>query len=249
MKRNIITNEAGFGLVSFLALVPLLFAVLGLVGGLALVLKTDAKLKHECRTQLLESQRSISRTLNQILANNKQGALLRAMRFQAEAEVRATASVPPAHVAAQMHLAAVKVQQARYKLSQKALIVQARRQTVITPRLATTAVKARLADETSLIADERFKSAYFPSPFSRTNQPRFELEETPKNDDSPDYEPRSDFTATQEMKVSIEFDLGLILPSWLRALLPQERLKLKTDCNATLEKENEKWIERLSAVR
>lgn len=243
MKNSILKNEKGFGLVSFLALTPLLVAVIAFVSSLALLLKTDAKLKHECRTQLLESQRSISKRLNQILLNNKVGSALRLERLAAEALVRATVMAPPANAAARAELESVRFRQSLYKANQKRLITTAKAQSAFTPHKTSFAVKGKLIEEAKMFSHFRA------SPLSRTSNPTFEMEETPKNNDSPDYVPVKNFTAKQEMKVSVEFDLATVLPDWLKAFLPQKSMRIKTECNATLEKENEKWIERLSAVR
>lgn len=238
-----LASEAGFGLVSFLALTPLVIAVISMVVALALTLTTDAKLKHECRTQILESQRNVSGYLNEIIANNKTAKALRTQRQIAEVAVKATIPFPPAHAAAKFDLAAVKASQYLHKLNQLRLIGLAKAQTMYAPRKTTYAVRTLLISESKRLSELRAV------PRSNQNFPQFDLIETPKGDASPDYVPAADFTPKQEVRVSVEFDLATILPGWLRALLPQKTLRLKTECNSTLEQENEKWIERLSAGR
>lgn len=243
MKTQNLKNENGFGVVGFLALLPLLMAILAFISGVVLVMKTNARLTHECRTELLQAQRSISNQLNQIVALNKTATALRAARKVAEAYVIATLAIPPAHPAAIAARDAVKVQQMLLKNYQRSLIVIAKGRTLAAPKATSFFIGKSLNEEVRAVSNK------FALPRSKTNSPSFNVKASPENDDSPDYNPVENFTPQQEMKVSLEFDLASVLPAWLKKFLPAEGLRLKTQCSATIEKENSKWIEKLSAAR
>ncbi|RYZ65086.1 MAG: hypothetical protein EOP05_21125 [Proteobacteria bacterium] len=243
MKIERLRSEKGFGLVGFMALMPLLLAVLSFISGVVMIMKTNSRLTHECRTELLGRQRSVSNQLNQLIAMNKAAAILRVERKAAEALVVSTAPLPPAHAAAVAALNVVKAQQAAFKGAQQFLIVTARTQSSYAPGIAAFNLRRVLNEEVNAVSSNRA------NPRTQSNRPYVDLVESPKADASPDYNPSETFTRQQEMKVSLEVDLNSVLPGWLKALLPTKGLRLKTNCSATIEKENSKWIEKLSAAR
>lgn len=247
MKKRTL-DERGFGAVAFLAVIPLVVAIIALVSAVAMIFKSDARLKHECRTTLLQAQRAISEDLRALVALNPQAQKLRAARAVAEQTLKAAYSIghPAAITAAIAQRTAVMTAQAALRMQQQKLLLRARLRSLATPAKAVLKVKRTLASEMS---GNGASLSELSSARSRARRAYFDVIAKPANDLTPDYEPSPRFSEKQLMSLTVDIDLAPLLPEWLRRLLPTKTLVLRTRCAATIEKENETWTETLSAVR
>lgn len=237
-------SETGFGLVGFLALLPLLMAVFAVISGSAMLFKADAHLKHECRTSVLNSQREAAEKLRDLLALNARATALRLERRAAEDEVRLAAGTGGfALAAAQAHLALVKARQLALAAEQRALILKAKAVSVAAPMKARAAVIKELAHEA------RDNGVRSPGTTSRSRPGVFEVVASPPGDLTPDYKPSPRFSSLQTVDVNVDIQLGPLLPEWLRRLLPTDGLTVTSHCQATIERQEDLWIETLNAVR
>lgn len=237
------SDQRGFGLIGILVLMPFMISLIALMAGSAMLLKADARLKHECRTSLLNSQREVASDLKELMRLNTRAKLLRRQRAAAEAEVKAARLVPNPVVlaAAQAHLAVVKSFQAALAIQQNALVLKAKAKSFAAPMKAKSAVFAGLS------AESKDNGVRLPSTTSQTRAAWFDVVKEPANDPTPDYKPSPKFTAKQTADLNVDLELAPLLPSWLRALLPTGGLKLNTHCQATIERQEDEWIETLSA--
>ncbi len=233
--------QQGFGVVGMLVLLPFLISVLSLIAGSVLLLKTDARLKHDCRTSVLNSQREVAGRLRELIALNRPAKALRLERKLAENELRLAilASNPPAIAMARAHLLSVQLRQKALMIRQKALVVIAKGKSIAAPARAKAAVLGGLEKESRDNGGLR----------TSMRGGVFEVVTEPKGDTTPDYHPSPKFTAKQTVDLNVELELGPLLPEWLRKLLPTKGLKLNTHCQGTIERQENEWIETLNAVK
>lgn len=236
-------REQGFGVVGFIVLLPFLVSVLATIAGAALLLKADAHLKHECRTSILNSQRTVAEDLRKLIDMNPRAALLREQYQQAKAEVEAAAGYPLLLPPALMHLRVVEAQRLIFSIQQNALIRRAKFVSTFAP------TKAKSAVVEGLWQEARSNGVSAPPVRSSTRFGHFDVVASPKNDLTPDYDPSEQFTSKQTVDVDVKADIGPLLPPWLRDLLPGGHLEISSHCQATIEKKEQAWIETLNAVK
>jgi hypothetical protein len=226
-------NENGFGLVSFLALLPVILAAAAVILSSTVLLKADAKAKHQCRTELLNAQNSVSNKLERLIAMNKGAKALRIERRAAEAAVVAAAGVPVALAAAMAALDLVIAEQTAYAAIQNALIVAARLESELSPLQVSMGVQGSFSSVSLFrrpdVIGSRLKTGSFP------------LDASPQESPTPDYEPTTDFTREQTMSVTLEFLIAPLFPNWVRTLVTMDDLSLKTTCSASIEKGDRRW--------
>ncbi|MES2857349.1 MAG: hypothetical protein V4692_15875 [Bdellovibrionota bacterium] len=222
-------NEKGFGLVSFLSLIPLLLAMGVFVAAAMSLLKVDAQAKHMCRTELLRSQEKISGRLEQLLKMNNLAKALRIERAAADAAVLAAAAYPlvlPVALAAQQ---AVVVQQSVLAAAQNTLIATARLESKLAPARSILevrkAISSNLFESRLVIVGSSLRTGDFP------------LRSSPKSSPTPDYDPTNDFSDRQKMKLKLTVLVSSLLPEWMHGFVDLRGLKLETVCTATIAKE------------
>lgn len=242
---SLMKNDGGFGIVGFLILLPFLLSVLALIAGSALLFKADAHLQHECRTSVLNSERTIAQQLRKLMALNPQASALRLERTLAETQLKAAlaAAQPAAIAAAEAYVSIIKARQTLMAIEQKKLIAHARLETLQAPRLSRTAVKNALVNEA------RENRVTVPDTSSHLRPGFFDIIATPKNDLTPNYNPSTSFSAKQTVDVDVKIEVCSLLPEWLRKLLPTRGLTVNTHCQATIENQENQWTETLSAAR
>lgn len=233
-------SQRGFSLVGFLVLLPMLLSVVILVAGAMTLLTTDAELKHECRTTLLEAQEENAKDLEQLMELNDLAKSLRDARSAAEATVR-VAVFPPAAAAARAALAAVVAKQTALAAKQTALIFRAK------SRSRTSPLKAKLKLHRKLRDHARFVDARDEEMRTRIRHGEFDLVRSPKDSLTPDYRPAADFSERQETSVEAEWSVTTLLPAWIRKWLGRDDLKMTTACRATVAKGKEGWRSLLKA--
>ena len=236
-------SECGFGVVGFLVLLPFLVSILATIAGAALLLRADAHLKHECRTSVLNSQHSVAQKLRQLIAMNPEAATLREAYLEAQAEVTAAEGYPLLLPPALAHLELVEAARTAFSIRQTTLIVPARLESTVAP------VKAKFAVMKGLSEEAHLNSVATPPVRSSTRRGSFDVEATPKYDRTPDYNPSKQFSSKQTVDVDVKADIGPLLPEWLRNLLPNGQLEISSHCQATIEKQEDQWIETLNAVK
>ncbi len=232
-------------MIGFLILLPFLISVLSLIAGSVLLLNADARLKHDCRTSVLNSQREVASKLSELISLNLPAKALRVERTLAENELRLAtlAANPPAVTIAKAHLLSVQLRQNALMIRQKALVVLARSKSMAAPAKAKAAVLGGLTK----VSQEN--GVRMPGLRSSVRAGIFDVETEPKGDVTPDYKPSPQFTARQTVDLNVDLELGPLLPEWLRNLLPTKGLKLNTHCQGTIERQENEWIETLNAVR
>lgn len=229
-------NSRGFGLLSFVCLLPAILTIVGVVSAGALVIKADSKLKHECRLQLLESQTEIASRLNKLISLNPKARRLIQERKAAD---RAFRLAPPvAKPAAAVVLGLVKAQQYALKFEQQALILPSKSASQSTPWTTYRSLGTKAAQDS-------FSKLAAGTPSLRSG--RFAIQAIQPSETAPEYKTLPDFSESQTMKVEVDFPIANFLPEWLKPFLKRTDLKLRTTCSATLEKENGKWIAKLKA--
>jgi|GEM_PF-4528626 len=236
-------RESGFGTVEFLALMPLLLSVLATIAGASLLFKANSHLRHECRVSVLNSQRTVAEKLRALIKMNPRAQALRAEAAAAQAELEASAAIPGALPAAEANLLRVRLERIAFAAAQQALIQQARGLSFAAPLRARSAVMEGLVKETheNKVATPPVRSSSRPG--------RFSVIATPEGDLTPDYNPSPTFVKDQVVDVDVTVEVGSLLPDWLRKLLPTGGLEISSHCQATIEKQEETWIETLNAVR
>ncbi len=233
-------TEHGFTVIGLLVLLPVLFSMVVVCAASMSLLTTDAELKHECRTTLLEGQDQIAKDLETLMKLNDSARTLREARAAAEAAMK-IAIVPPAVAAARAALAVIKARQAVLAAQQTALIFRAKARSRTTPLKTklklhqSLRAKARLAEKSSGNVDSKFHSA------------SFELIASPADSITPDYRPVSDFSSRQEMTVVAKWSVTSLLPEWLRNWLGKDDLQMTTSCTATIVKGKTGWRSLLKA--
>ncbi len=237
------SSDRGFGIVGFLVLLPFLVSLLALTAGSALLMKADAHLKHECRTSLLGSQRSVAEKLSQLLAMNPEATALREAYLEAQAEVKAAQGYPVLLAPALIHLHVVEAARTAFSIKQRSLILHAELESAAAP------LRARLAIVKGLSEEAHTNGVSSPSFRSSMRRGHFDVEATPKFDRTPDYNPSQQFSSKQTVDVNVKADVGPLLPDWLRKLLPNGKLEVSSHCQATIYKEEDEWIETLNAVK
>ena len=150
---------------------------------------------------------------------------------------------PPARVAAQAQLTAVRLAQAALATEQRILVTKGRIDSTTAPLRARTSVLSELN------AEARSNGVRLPAYTSQSRRGLFDVVATPEGDPTPDYNPAPRFTAEQAVDVNVDIELGPLLPAWLRDLLPTRGLTVNTHCQATIEKKETSWVETLNAVK
>lgn len=238
-------NQTGFGVVGFLVLLPFLLSVVATIAAAALAFKADAHLKHECRVSVLTSQREAADQLKRLMRLNPRARQLRAQDKLARAEVEAARSteLAPAIAAAEANLLRVHLLRTALAVRQKALIARGKTISYSAPLKARTAVMGGLTKEAKTNRVKR------PSTRSTSRFGRFNVTATPAGDLTPDYEPAASFAKDQIVDLDVTVDVASLLPDWLRALLPDHRLEISSHCQATIDKQENSWVETLNRVR
>lgn len=227
-------------MIGFLVLLPVLVSMITVAAAAMLMLSTDAELKHECRTTLLDAQDEIAGDLESLMKLNESARALRKARASAEIAAR-TAIAPPAVAAAQAALLAVKAQQAALAARQLALLFRAKSKSRSAP------LKAKLKLHRSLREKARLIEARDRGVETRLRSASFDVVASPSDSITPDYNPAPGFSASQEMSVDAEWSVTTLLPDWLRRWLGRDDLKMKTTCRATIAKKGSAWRSLLKA--
>lgn len=249
-------NQRGFGTVALLALLPLFLTLVAGAASAFLLFRSDAKLRHECRTKLLDSQDKVAVHLRKLIALNPKARALRRQRQMADAAVMST---PPgtAGAVARARQAYVIDMQLVLAAKQRALIAQGILASRRGPTQATQAVHRSTNEETMLYRGE---TADRGRNVRSTRVAAFDVRPSPANSLTPDYEPAANFADSQTMRVRWTFGLGSFLPEWVKTWIPLDGLKFAADCSATIakttpvrlttknSKEETKWSPILNAV-
>jgi hypothetical protein len=225
-------NSRGFASVALLLLMPLLLTGFAVLAGTFLVLTAEGKIRHQCRVELLKSQKRVSDLLRELMDLNPEAARLRRWEKRSLAGPQAARGW-------------VVRQQIALALRQKSLIQRARLESALGPARASRATRelylqATLSTEN---APSRVRAAWK----SRRKGGAFELNASPNDSLTPDYHPVARFSDKQVMTLNWEIGLSEILPDWLEPLTGATPLKLKGECAATLIQEGENWVPKLSA--
>jgi hypothetical protein len=240
-----VKNQTGFGVVGFLVLLPFLLSVVATIAAAALAFKADAHLKHECRVSVLNSQREAADQLKKLIRLNPRARQLRTQDKLARAAVKAAQATGTAPViaAAEANLLRVRVLRTALAIQQKALLVRGKAVSYSAP------LKARAAVMGGLAKEARTNRAMRPSTRTTSRSGRFNVKATPAGDLTPDYEPAASFAKDQIVDLDVTVDIASLLPEWLRALLPDHRLEISSHCQATVDKQENSWVETLNRVR
>jgi hypothetical protein len=238
-------NKRGSVVVSLLILMPLLVAILAVSVAVHLTIRTDAKSRHVCRTELLRSQEKTARALTELLALNPRAKTLRHEREVADRAWQ-MAPTPPLKAAALIRLTFVIAKQVALAAQQKMLIAKGKSESHLGPQRVSRSVSAALAEDQALYRARAIELGSRASAQSAS----FDLVATPSASLTPDYQPSRMFEERQTMRIRWQLAIGPLLPEWISHLLSLEfgRLKLKAECAATLRKEKSKWSPVLSAA-
>lgn len=232
-------NERGFVTIGYLIVLPLLITIVALATAAYLLLKNDGAARHECRLELLQTQAQVARDLRRLLDMNTQAQELRLRREEAEDEVAATAETP-AVALAELKLNEVIAEQVIFSAKQKALIAHAK----TLSRTGPTTAESRVHPTAESIRAPSSRSLDFSS---RHRGGAFAVIASPPTSLTPDYEPETDFSRQQEMRLQWSFSIERFLPEWLKRYLPVSGLRALAQCSATIEKEGGKWNAKLTA--
>ena len=227
-----------------LALLPLLVAIMGVVLAGYLLLIADAKARHTCRVEILRAQEEVAKNLNALLALNPRARVLRLRRAHAEAKVLATVALPAAHLRAQAELKIVIREQVELADQQKKLLLRT--------EIAAKAVSPRTLNRTrQRIRETENRHAGDSRDGWRSAKKNAVLAvvPTPANSLTPDYMPDAEASTRLDARVSFSLAVTSLLPDWLRPLVDAERIRTQAECSATLEKEDSKWVPRLTAAK
>jgi hypothetical protein len=246
MSRFDKTSEQGFVTVALLALFPLLLSGLAVALASYLAMRTQIEETHVCRVELLSSQERVRGDLVRLLRLNKYATQLRLQRKLAENAV-ATSVTPPQLAAATTALNAVRAAQMILAAQQKALIAAATLESHLGPEHARMAVESALR-KSQVVQNDRPAAVNSPA---HTRQGAFDLVATPEDSETPDYNPASGFSESQNMSVSTEIKVDSVLPQFLSGplLAVQLDLNLKIDCSATIRKGDDQWHTTLNAAK
>ncbi|HVK62513.1 MAG TPA: hypothetical protein VM432_13225 [Bdellovibrionales bacterium] len=226
-------NQRGFGVVSFLALTPLLITIVVVMLAVMRLLTLDAKAKHECRSQLLKSQNEISRRLEELLKLNSKAKMLRMEREAADAGVKAAAAYPLLLPAALEIQATVIAMQLALAARQKTLIYSSRLQSQTAPAHTLVSIRSSLTDKL-LSSSPQFSN-------TRLRTGLFPLTSSPQHSLTPDYEPAMGFSREQVLSLSLEVPISNLFPKWIGGFVDFAGLTLKTSCTTTIEKGERRW--------
>lgn len=236
-------SQSGFSALGLLILLPLLISIASVVAAAMALLSTDAQMKQECRTTLIRAQDEIANDLESLMKLNEQASELRLEREEAEAAVVAASEFPPALAAAQAKRLAVIAQQIVLAAKQRRLWAHAKKESGSAP------LKAKLKLHRALRERAQTFSSQAVALNSRLQPAEFDVVRRPADSLTPNYEPSPQFSARQEMQVEVEWSITSLLPDWLRKLLGGEDLKMKTTCQATIDKGDEGWRSLLKGDR
>ena len=244
-RPNLRGAENGFALAGFLIMLPLLLAVLVSVVAAFYLLKNEGESKQICRTTALSMQETVAARLNQLIKMNPAAKVLRAKRTAADQTVKATEAYPLLLPAALVAQAAVVAEQTTFAASQKLLIADAERASIfarIELKAKIHAALARAHDvQTSEASSSQLLSAlnlpYLQSDIS-VNLPRFEVEASPKESLTPDYQAADDFSKLEALHVQWKLDVAQLLPEWIQKILAltsqSPNIKINLGCGATV---------------
>lgn len=237
-------NQKGYVTTALLILMPLLLAILAVAAASYLIFKDDGKSRHLCRLELLRAQAEVATDLKTLLALNPNAKVLRLRRKIAEAKVAATVG-SPANAAALAELRLVISAQSALAAKQRALIAHAK----IVSRSSPLKTAGRIRFELQQTQRSRTEANRYSSIDVGTASAAFDVVATPIDSPTPDYQPSPSFRDRQEMKVTWTFDVSSFLPDWIRPLVHSANLSGQAECSATLEKENNRWVPRITRVK
>lgn|GEM_PF-2915910 len=245
IRRDLRHPEDGFALAGFLIMLPLLLAILVSVIAAFYLLKNEGESRQICRTTALSMQETVAARLNELIKMNPAAKVLRAKRVAADEAVKAMEAYPlllPAALAAQ---AAVVAEQTTFAASQKLLIADAERASILARIELKAKIHAAIARAHELQSSDASNSQVFSTlsiPYLQSdisvNLPRFEVEASPKESLTPDYQAADEFSKLEALHVQWKLDVAQLLPDWMQKILTltsqAPNIKINLGCGATV---------------
>lgn len=227
MTKPLTSSQNGFALMTLLAFLPILITLILAFAYLAKQITQQSKALHICRQDLLETQSTIGRLVENLLALNPKARRLRHSRNSAEAAlVLALASSPPLVPMAKAAVAAIKARQGQLRLHQLEILYQIRS----TWSQGAFSLKRKLrqagAQRVSL------------------NRPQAALIPIPPNSLSPSYQPLPGLTQLQKQKAT-----WVISSHFLPSRFSVKKFKWPSKCAASIYKEKKRWQPRLVVAK
>ena len=241
-----IHNQTGFALVGAIFLAPVVLAAFCVMAAGYLVITSDAKARHICRTELLNSQQTVADRLNALIKLNPKAEALRAAREEAQQMVDAGVETGPGEIILIARLNWVIAEQVVFAIKQKSLIAEGKFESHSGPLRTRRAVEVALGQDQKVYRDQPSAIASQAS----SSAANFDLDASPEDSITPDYNPSSDFERSQSMQVNWSVQLLSFLPVWLTGFLQMPSSNVRADCSATLTKEGGfQWTPRLNAAK
>lgn len=230
-------NQEGFVTTALLILLPLLLSAGLVVAAAGLLLKTDNRLRHLCRHELLRAQDEIANDLHQLLRLNRKAMFLRQQRRLAESMILN----PQTRPAGLLLRAAVKARQGPLALEQRSLYLHAKAKSSFAPRWVRRSLADELRKMQSLFSEPRRQEADSISITDLAHQSSlesasFDVTISPPDSETPDYRPSPRFQERQVMRVRWRFRVVALFPAWIRRWIKGSNLRLNSQCAAGLER-------------
>lgn len=221
------STEAGFALVSFVALFPLIMALVITSMSAYAMFRKKLTAQSLCVSSVTRLQKELNRDLDAILKLNPKAQVLRKARAKADAALKKAilSGNPPAIAAAKAARAAVILQQVAHRTRQEAVLIRAGAN--------------RMGAQRSLKLEVSKLGVSSVAGTVSYNRP-LAVEPRPASSMTPDYIEVANFPDKQQHEFSFQLDLA---PDFLKLKFRQE-----TSCSATLKKQEGKWRESLIAA-
>jgi hypothetical protein len=223
-------NEKGFVLAQMIFVLPIL-GLAFLVSSAAVQIATErSRSLNQCRSSLLEVQRKMKSTLEELLKLNPKATKLRKEKQVAEKALKSSAGTP-AMAAAVAYYNSVVVRQLELRSRQQWLLRNA--ETFSQDELLK--LRRLIGNQKTVVQRKGVRSLSLPITHSLAvhAEPAFSL--------SPSYEPSWDMPIRQKIEASWSFSLSQLLHGELIRLLDLKFQRFDFKCGATLKRDGLSW--------
>ncbi len=228
-----IKNEKGGILLMALTLLPLFLALMVGFFYLLEVVSIKETLRHDCRLQLINTQKYIRDSIESLQKMNRPAALLHKQKTLVEIKIAAA-------LAAGQYPLALKLGAKLYKIQKKQKVLNISQQTIIkTTFLKTNQNLSRLRNHLSQKMKEKSPQIIKVSLSPEWSHHKGIALVPNRPDPAPEYELPSDFEEKQELVQKWQYSINIISPFSKFLKYSQE---FSDQCNVTLKSQNSKRL-------
>lgn len=224
------------GSVSLIFLLPLFLAVTLIIVSSTLVISFYGLVKHTCLTSAMSSQEVMLTNLEELLRLNPLAKSLRLKLLLAKARIASSAHNPALLAAAYANYRLVISQQIRLQRHQEGLLNNARN------------LGYKPIEKFRTTLDSEFTKRNFDNSAITTVVPRkvgLAVRKSPINSLTPNHEPVPLFSVRQGIDLKSKWRVSSLLPKGFQGFLPKLQ-DLNIACGATIEKERNRWIVKIT---